>query len=519
MQSVSGIGRIAALGAVVGAIVLVAIVLFGGGDSGYKVTANFVNASQLVKGNLVQVAGTQAGAVDDIKISPDGQAEITLSIKEDFAPLREGTTAVIRQASLSGIANRYVDLTLPSGPDADNPPIDEGGEIEVDETTAPVELDQLFNTFDPLTRVATQDFLKGSARQFRGRGEQANVGYQYLNPALSTSSRLFRELNKDTPVLEAFLVDSARLVTTLAERRDDLAALIGNLNATTRALGNEKLALAEAIARFPDFMRTANTTFVNLRSTLDTLDPLVNASKPVVSRPGAGNDLQELLPELRRFTADAEPTVADLQRIIRKSGANNDLINLTNTFPPLESAALERKPRSVSPGGRSFRVNGGDPVRGAFPEMTEAFEDSVDEIADQRPYSPDLLGWFDDFSTTGGGQDALAGISRTQVYFNAMTFTGGIALSQFLSGEGFGPLSPLIATLLEGAGVVPEGEIIPADERDQLFNPTGSARDDQYKRCPGASEEAAGDGSNVLSAGEQNRIDCNEDDRATGDVP
>jgi len=66
-------------------------------------------------------------------------------------------------------------------------------------------------------------------------------------------------------------------LAALAERRDDLAALIGNLNETTRAIGNQKAALAEAIGGLPDFMRQSNTTFVNLRATLDDLDRLVPA--------------------------------------------------------------------------------------------------------------------------------------------------------------------------------------------------------------------------------------------------
>ena len=521
MHSVSRVGRIAALAAVIGAIVLVAIVLFGSGGGGYTVTAKFVNASQLVKGNLVQIGGTQAGTVKDIKLTPDGQAEVTMSIDETNAPLREGTQAVVRQASLSGIANKYVDLALPPGDDQ-GPEIPEGGEIRADNTQAAVELDSIFNTFDPITRVAVEDFFKGGARQFRGRGEEANRGFQYLNPALSASSRLFRELNRDTPVLENFLVDSARLVTTLAERRDDLAALIGNLNTTTRALGDEKLALAEAISLFPDFMRQANTTFVNLRSTLDTLDPLVEASEPVVSRPGAGNDLQELLPELRRFTADAEPTVADLQQIIRDSGPNNDLINLTNTFPPLESAALERKARTVSPGGTKHKVNGGDPVRGAFPEMTEALEESTDEIAFARPYTPELVGWFDDFSTSGAGNDAQSGISRTQAYFNAFTLSPGgdtVDLTTFLTGNGFpAPLAATLGVLLPGGGAVPAAPFLDPSTRGDLFS-AGLARDEQYKRCPGANEEPADDGSNVLSGSDRDKLDCLEEDRATGDVP
>ena len=69
------------------------------------------------------------------------------------------------------------------------------------------------------------------ARSSRARRRRQTVGFHYLNPALSTSRRLFNELNRDTPPLERFLDDSSRLVVgALAERRDDLSALMGNLN-------------------------------------------------------------------------------------------------------------------------------------------------------------------------------------------------------------------------------------------------------------------------------------------------
>ena len=41
---------------------------------------------------------------------------------------------------------------------------------------------------------------------------------------------------------------------------------------------------------------------------------------------------------------------------------------------------------------------------------------------------------------------------------------------------------------------------------------------DQFKRCPGAAEEAADDGSNVLSAEERQFLDCDEAARATGNT-
>jgi phospholipid/cholesterol/gamma-HCH transport system substrate-binding protein len=468
MRSVSGVGRVAALGAVIAAVALVAIILFGSGGDAYKVRATFANGGQLVGGNPVQVGGVAVGSVESIEITDNGQAEVEMSIKDDHKPLRVGTQATIRQSSQSGIANRYIDLKLPpDGAEA----IDDGGEIGSDQTTTAVDLDELFNTLDPETRKSLQAFFKNQAAQFRGRGEQANIGFQYLNPALATSSRLFRELTRDTPVLERFLVDSSRLVTTVAERRDDLAALIGNLNATTRALGDQKAALAESIGRLPPFMRRANTTFVNLRAALDDLDPLVDASKPVARRLGP------FLDQARALAHDARPTVRDLSITIRRRGRNNDLINFLQSVPPLHDIAVETRNRTYAPGGR--RVNVGR-TRGAFQESADALPKGAEEFSFARPYSTDFLGWLDDFSTTGGGFDALGAVGRGFI--------------SFAENAGF------------NNGTTPSIE-------------AGPPKRFQYRRCPGGAEARAQDGSNVLSAEEQARLQCTESHRAVGNVP
>ncbi|HEV7846190.1 MAG TPA: MlaD family protein, partial [Thermoleophilaceae bacterium] len=94
------------------AVIAVAILLFKG-DGGYRVTAEFVNAGQLVKGNEVKAGGVAVGSVKGIDVTPDGRAKVTLGISDsDYQPLRRGTRVTIKQASLSGIANRYVDLQL-----------------------------------------------------------------------------------------------------------------------------------------------------------------------------------------------------------------------------------------------------------------------------------------------------------------------------------------------------------------------------------------------------------------------
>jgi phospholipid/cholesterol/gamma-HCH transport system substrate-binding protein len=437
-------GRVLAVGIILVAIAVAALVLFAG-DSGYRVTAEFVNAGQLVRGNEVRVAGNAVGSVDEIDVGSDGQAEVTFTVGDDYTPLRRGTRAIIKQTSLSGIANRYIDLHL--GPDGGGE-IDDGGRIEAAQTETAVEVDQVFALFDEETRGSLRDFIKGQADTLRGRGPELRRGIHYLNPALSTGSRLFEELTEDEALLERFLVDSAKLVNTLASRRDDLAGVVSNLEATFGALGSQQDALAESIERLPPFMRRANTTFVNVRSALDDVDPLVDASKPVVRR------LDPFLDQARLFTADAEPTFRDLSRTIRRPGDTNDLVELIRSFPPLARVAMDT--RSINGAGR----------RGAFPETADALQAAAPTIAFSRPYTPDFVGWLDDFSTTGA-YDALGGFSRAWINFSEI-----------------------------------------------LYGPGPKTR--QFRRCPGANEMPAGDGTNVFSAGEAAALDCDPGQRSVG---
>jgi phospholipid/cholesterol/gamma-HCH transport system substrate-binding protein len=398
--------RIVALAVILTAVVAVGMLFFGG-DGGYTITARFVNAGQLVNGNQVEVGGVPAGSVEDIEITDDGQADVTFKVSDEVAPLPMGTRAVVKQRSLSGIANRFIDLELGNG---GRDTIADGGRIEPDDTDTAVELDELFDLFDPVARVAVQDLLEGSRKMIEGQGQELNRGVEYLNPALSTSRRLFGELAKDEVLLRDFLGDSSTLVGALAQRRSDLTGAVRNLNTTFNALRTEKDALAESIDRLPPFMRRANSTFVNLRTTLDDVDPLVDASEPVARR------LAPFLAQARGLAADARPTVRDLSRTVRRPGAANDLIEFFASFPPRARTALETR-----------QINGAR-RRGAFPETARSLRDFAPTVAFGRPYTQDFVGWLEDFSTTGAF-DALGAFSRASVNFDEL-LAGGVPQRQ-----------------------------------------------------------------------------------------
>jgi phospholipid/cholesterol/gamma-HCH transport system substrate-binding protein len=450
------VGRVAAVAALLLALAI-AVWVFLLREDGYTVHVRFQAATNVVKGNLVQVGGRKVGVIENIALTPDGQADLRLRIDDEHvAPLREGTKATLRIASLSGSANRYVDLRIPP---AGGRPIDEGGVIQANDTTSAVEIDQLFDMFDEDTRKGLRGFIRGQANQWRGEGDRANAGWEYVNPALVSAQRLFSELNYDSQVLREFVVNSSELVTDVADRRDDLAALVDNLADTMGAIAREEQNLERTINEVPPFLRRANSTFVDLRAALDDLEPAVEASKPAAPR------LRRLLGELRPFAREAVPTVRDLSALVRRDGRDNDLIDLARTVPPLRDIAIGPVQRN------------GKERPGGFETSTESLKGQRPHLAYFRPYSVDFTAWLDDFSHSGI-YDANGSASRVATSVNAFAAVGA------------------------------QLKLIPEELRQEVTN--AITRSGQNNRCPGAMERPAADGSNPWKPTEDFNCDLSQ---------
>jgi phospholipid/cholesterol/gamma-HCH transport system substrate-binding protein len=449
------VGRIAAIVALMVAAVAVALLLFRGGSE-YEITAEFQNASQLVKGSQVVVAGVPNGSVKDIALGDHGQALVTFTVSDPYAPLREGTTATIRSYSLSGIANRQVQLDLPP-PASAGRELPSGSTLPESQTTSEVDLDQLFNTLNARTIKNFKHVIEGFELSYEGVGKQANRGFRYLNPFLSTSRQVFGELTRDTPRLERLIIDTSHLSGALAQRSSDISLLVHNANLMMGAIASQSTALKEALVRLPGFMRQANTTFVNLRATLGDLDPLVNAAKPVAERLGP------FFHTFRRAAHGAVPTIADLEKTIRRPGRQNDLIELSRDAVPLARAAIgSGSPHcGKNPASDYRQAADSNFTQGAFGESVCSLRNGLPNLAFFRAYTPELVGWFNDFGTSGI-QDANGGIGRISTTFNA--FSIGLP-------SGFAdPLSPIV----------------------QMANIGGTGKN---ARCPGANERDPGDNS------------------------
>jgi phospholipid/cholesterol/gamma-HCH transport system substrate-binding protein len=475
LRGSSGAGRIAAVVAIAIAAVALVLLLRNGGEE-YRVTAEFQNASQLVTGNEVMIGGLSAGLVKEIELGDQGEALVTFTVDEEHAPLPEGTIATVRQNSLSSVAGRQVELTLPPASD-EGAEIPDGGTLSQSETVSAVDLDEVFNTLDTKTVKDFKRVIKGFRDSYEGVSKQANRGFKYANPFLSTSRRVFAELTRDTRAFESLIVDTATLSGLLAERSGDISALVGNANRALGAIGSQRAALAEAIGRLPGFMRQANTTFVNLRAALADLNPLVDASKPVADR------LSPFFSEFRQAAADSVPTIRDLSGIVRRPGKSNDLVELTRSQVPLARIGVgSGAPDCGSNPLADYDAAADDDFsQGALGETACALQNQLPQVSHIRAYIPEWVGWFDGFSTSGT-LDASGGIGRIALTLNAFSpgLTGGIDPGL--------PL-PDIANVLT-----------------QI-----NAR----ARCPGALERDPGDGSTPFTDG--GAINCDTDLVPPGD--
>ena len=378
--------RVVAPLALVAALVAVVLLVFtGGGGISYKLV--FTNAGQLVGGDQVQVGGVAVGKIKAIELTNDNQARLTITVDRPIAPLHDGTTATIRATSLSGVANRYISLT--PGPN-NRPQLADGATLTTAQTQAIVDVDQLFDTFDPRTRAALSQVIQGSAAQVNGTARALSRSALYFSPAVQATDRVFAQLTRDQTVFTNFLLSTSRAVTTIAARRDQLAGLVSNGNTAFGALAAQNNALARSLAQLPGTLQSGNALFAQVPPALADLTKLVNASKT------GTKTLAPFLAQLRPLLQGAVPVVHGLRQSITTPGANNDLTDVTRAFPALATT-----------------------LRSASPATVSALQTSAPISSFIRPYTPDLVGWLRDFGQAASYYDANGHYARVSPVFDS----------------------------------------------------------------------------------------------------
>ncbi|HEU0018845.1 MAG TPA: MlaD family protein [Thermoleophilaceae bacterium] len=442
-----GPGRLLAAGALAFALIAL-LAIWVTRDDAHEYKLVFDNAGQMVKGDVVRVGGTAVGEVNAIELTDDGQAELTVSVADEFAPLHSGTTATIRWQGLIGTANRYVDISpAPNFKDE----LADGATIESDKTESIVEIDQFFNTFTPKTREGLDHFIQGFADWYAGQETKANASAKYFPPALSQATKLFNELNRDSEDFQSLLVETSKAMGALEQRSGDITDWVDNTGTTLAALSADTESLNQVLTDLPPALRQGSKTFASLRGpAIDDLERFVVESEP------SAKVLPSFLRRFRTLTAESVPVFTELSKMFNGPGAGNDLYDTMVDLPPLARMADK-----------------------AFPRAQKSLKDSTPIWGFIRPYAPDLSAWLRSFGGAMAPYDANGHYARTIPVFDAFNFTDDD----------------------EGGSLTPKP---PAERGSSPYLSTGNLR-----RCPGAGAPAAADGSApFVDMGELANPDC-----------
>jgi phospholipid/cholesterol/gamma-HCH transport system substrate-binding protein len=271
---------------------------------GYRFEASFPNAQALATQADVRIAGVSVGKVVAKSPDPRGNRVIaTIELQKRYAPIREDARAILREKTIIG--ETYVELT-PGSPSA--PVLPDGGTLARTNVEPAVQLDQIFNAFEPTTRRAFQVWQQQLAIAVHGNDQNLNSVLGNLPQFTADASDVLGVLDIEHAATVRLVRNGGTVFAALTQDQSALRNLITSAGAVfaTTAANNEQL--AAKIHVFPTFLNETKLTFARLQTFAVDTNPLISELVPVAVELGPTlNAVRVLSPDLRRLFVDLGP--------------------------------------------------------------------------------------------------------------------------------------------------------------------------------------------------------------------
>jgi phospholipid/cholesterol/gamma-HCH transport system substrate-binding protein len=228
--------------------------------------AVFSDATGVVNGDDVRIAGVKVGTVEDVAIYHANKALVTFQVDAD-RQLTQSTFATIRYRNLVG--ERYIALTQGQGgagvlaPDAT---------IPLARTAPALDLTVLFNGFKPL--------------------------FQALSPhdVNRLAYEIIRVFQGEGGTLDDLLAHTASVTSDLAGRDQVIGQLITNLNHVMVTVGNRDTELAKLLEHLRQLVSGLSQDRHAILGSLTSVSQLTSQTAGLVTgiRPGLRTDIHQL---------------------------------------------------------------------------------------------------------------------------------------------------------------------------------------------------------------------------------
>jgi phospholipid/cholesterol/gamma-HCH transport system substrate-binding protein len=251
-----------------------------GGSAGafrstYQLTAAFTDATGLVKGDDIRLAGVRIGKVSGLA-AERGKAVVSMKIDKRNAVPRNSRFE-LRWKNLLG--QRFIEIVPPAGARAGGPRLAPKTAIPVAQTAAAADLSTLLNNTEPiLARLDTASLNRVMATYAAAlQGREAS-----LNQAIGDAAGLVSTLSARADVMGQTVTDFATLLDGIAAHDTQVREVLDSLGSTSATLAAKADQLGDAAGKAGQFTSTlgrileANGT--NIDATLDLTKKLTEAA-------------------------------------------------------------------------------------------------------------------------------------------------------------------------------------------------------------------------------------------------
>jgi phospholipid/cholesterol/gamma-HCH transport system substrate-binding protein len=311
--------RVAVIGVVLAAAGVLLVVGTGAGSSGgnYQVRAIFDNASFVVNGEDVKIAGVKVGTIDSLDVTKDKKAAVVLNITDPgFAPFRKDASCTIRPQSLIG--EQFVECapTKPRAPGAplvaalDKVPKGQPGAgqayLPVQNTSSPVGIDLLGDGLRLTQRQRLSLIINELGTGLAGNGQELHAVIRRADPALAQLDRVLKILAGENKQLASLAKNSDTALAPLARDKQQLVGFITKAKETAQATAERRTELEQNFERLPTFL-------TELRLTAPKLITFADQATPVLADLHAhAQPINRLLTDLGPFSKASLPAFQSL---------------------------------------------------------------------------------------------------------------------------------------------------------------------------------------------------------------
>lgn len=174
-------------------------------DDSYTVVAHFADSGGIFAGGEVSYRGVRVGEVSELVLTQDG-VDVHLSIDNDEDRIPSDTLAVV--GNRSAVGEQYVELQ----PQVDDGPyLDEGAEIDQEDTRTPIATDKLLTDISTTVSSVDQEALRTTVSELGDAFEGTGPALQRI---IDTGNSFIETANENFDVTTALIRDSNTVLQT-----------------------------------------------------------------------------------------------------------------------------------------------------------------------------------------------------------------------------------------------------------------------------------------------------------------